>query len=77
MQKKGVVGLVLISLLILLILNILKDLRSEIVILKLLTDNSLMIENSSNRKTVKCENFEVSVNMVNHPCGQTVEENSG
>ena len=77
MQKKGIVGLVLISVLFLLIFNILKDLRSDIVFLKLLTDNSLMTENSSKQKTVKCENFEVLVNMQHHPCGQTVKKNSG
>ena len=77
MQKKGIVGLGLIFVLLLLIFNILKDLRSDIVFLKLLTDNSLMTENSSNQKTVKCENFEISVNMQHHPCGPTVRKNSG
>ena len=76
MQKKGVmVGLIFV--LILLIFNILKDLRNEIVFLKLLTDNSLMTENSSYQKTAKCENFGVSVNMQHHPCGPTVRKNSG
>ena len=76
MQKKGVmVGLIFV--LILLIFNILKDLRNEIVFLKLLTDNSLMTENSSYQKTAKCENFGVSVNMQHHPCGPTIKKNSG
>jgi len=32
---------------------------------------------NNNKKTVMCENFEVSVNMMDHPCGQTIKENSG
>ena len=76
MQKKGVmVGLIFV--LILLIFNILRDLKSDIVFLKLLTDNALMTENSSYQKTAKCENFGVSVNMQHHPCGPTVKKNSG
>ena len=66
MQKKGVVGLVLIFILFLLIK------------LKSTTDNSLMLESKRNiKKTVECENFEVSVNMMHHPCGQTIKENMG
>ena len=77
MQKKGVVGLVLISVILLLIFNILKDLKSDIVFLKLSSDNSLMTENSSIQKTAKCENFGVSVNMLHHPCGPTIKKNPG
>ena len=76
MQKKGVmVGLIFV--LLLLIFNILKDLKSDIVFLKLSSDNSLMTENSSIQKTAKCENFGVSVNMLHHPCGPTIKKNPG
>ena len=72
MQKKGIVGLVLIVSLLL----IWKDFRRDIVFQRLITDISLMSENTRNQETVKCENFEVSVNMLKHPCGQTIKEDS-
>ena len=77
MQKKGILGLIIMFVLFLLMFNILNDLRSKIVYLQLMTDISLKAETSNNEKTVKCENFKVSVNMLQHPCGQTVKEKSG
>ena len=77
MQKKGILGLIIMFVLFLLMFNILNDLRSKIVYLQLMTDISLKAETSNNEKTVKCENFKVSVNMLQHPCGQTVKEQSG
>ena len=35
-----------------------------------------MSEKNRNQETVKCENFEVPVNMLKHPCGQTIKEDS-
>ena len=79
MQKKGVAGLVLIVVSFLLTLNVLNNLRSRIVYLQSITDNSfLSIESeNNNEKTVKCENFKLSVKMLHHPCGQTIREYSG
>ena len=78
MQNKGVVGLVLILVFFLLTLNVnvLNDLRSTVVYLQSKTDNSFMSIKSenNNKKTVKCENFKLSVKMLRHPCGQTIKD---